>query len=634
MATKGYWQQFHRQRITRRRLLTTVGATGAGLAVVAACGGGGGGDGDNGPSPDGDAVRGGTLKFSTQADWGTIDPVTSVAAGPAMFPRIYNCLLDRSRRQPGFFFMDLAESVEQPDEVTCVFTMRNGVLIAPNDLGIPEREMDSADAMSWLDRVNQDTNAVAHAFAESWIASYEAPDGKTFIVETAGPYAYFLFRIGTPLGGTIPPREFFEQGISLANQGVGAGPWVLRPGSYGENGRAIVDRNVNYYRSAQAAGGQNLPYIDSIQWVQITDRQPRRLAFVDGQIHTYGALDRVEMEDLRRQIPNVVVAEEPVNTYISFTMKPTSPPWDNDNVRRAASAALNRQEFVDRVVGIGGGQVNGLVHWPLGDFALPPEELANLQPFDPQLSRQLIQESGFDLPLKIDVIYPVTDIEFHDRHLPIFLMQMEAAGFDVNQVALDFATWLARYQNLEYDASLSPNQIYETPEIPLDWHSSTGPQGDSNFAIGVGALHPEIDEAILASKRETDPIAQVEAVRQVQRDIYAVGPAFLPIMSWVNFTLRHGFLKNVTDGLGSTGLYLTSEWWLGAGFPAGIVGDVSCDGRVNSIDAALVLQRDAGLLSQLPCSENADVNLDGLVNSLDAALILQHDAGFLPTLPP
>ena len=340
------------------------------------------------------------------------------------------------------------------------------------------------------------------------------------------------------------------------------------------------------------------------------------------------------MEALRSQIPNVLVAEEPVDTYISFTMKPTAPHWDNEKVRKAASAALNRQKYVDLAVGTDGGKINGLVHWPLGDFALPPEELANLQPFDPELSRQLIQEAGFDLPLKIDVMYPVTDIEFHDRHLPIFLQDMEAAGFDVNLEAFDFGTWLVRYQNLEYDASLALNQIYETPEIPLDWHHSQGPQGNGNFAIGVGVLHPEIDEAIVASKRETDPIAQVEAVRQVQRDIYAVGPAFLPIMSWVNFTLRHGFLKNVTDGLGSTGLYLTSEWWLGPDVPAGIVGDVSCDGRVNSIDAALVLQRDAGLLTQLPCSENADVNLDGLVNSLDAALILQHDAGFLPTLPP
>ncbi len=65
-------------------------------------------------------------------------------------------------------------------------------------------------------------------------------------------------------------------------------------------------------------------------------------------------------------------------------------------------------------------------------------------------------------------------------------------------------------------------------------------------------------------------------------------------------------------------------------YPAG---DVNCDGAVNAIDAALVLQYSAGLLSVLPCQQNADVNRDGQVNSLDAALILQYDAGLIQSLP-
>jgi RHS repeat-associated protein len=64
------------------------------------------------------------------------------------------------------------------------------------------------------------------------------------------------------------------------------------------------------------------------------------------------------------------------------------------------------------------------------------------------------------------------------------------------------------------------------------------------------------------------------------------------------------------------------------------IGDVGCDGSVNSVDAVLVLQKNAGLLSTLKCQENADVNLDGRISSLDAALILQFDAGLIGQLPP
>lgn len=61
-------------------------------------------------------------------------------------------------------------------------------------------------------------------------------------------------------------------------------------------------------------------------------------------------------------------------------------------------------------------------------------------------------------------------------------------------------------------------------------------------------------------------------------------------------------------------------------------GDVNGDLRVNSIDAALLLQRAAGLIASTPCY--ADVNSDGEVDSLDAQVVLQVVAGYLSALHP
>ncbi|MCH8007635.1 MAG: hypothetical protein IIC91_02095 [Chloroflexi bacterium] len=66
----------------------------------------------------------------------------------------------------------------------------------------------------------------------------------------------------------------------------------------------------------------------------------------------------------------------------------------------------------------------------------------------------------------------------------------------------------------------------------------------------------------------------------------------------------------------------------------GAVGDANCNGAVDSIDAALILQLTAGLVDSLPCQGNADVNDSGAVDSIDAALVLQFTAGLLPNLPP
>lgn len=58
-----------------------------------------------------------------------------------------------------------------------------------------------------------------------------------------------------------------------------------------------------------------------------------------------------------------------------------------------------------------------------------------------------------------------------------------------------------------------------------------------------------------------------------------------------------------------------------------ISGDVNGDGEANSLDAALVLKHDAGLVELTEEQKAAaDANGDGIVNSLDAALILKHDA--------
>jgi plastocyanin len=64
------------------------------------------------------------------------------------------------------------------------------------------------------------------------------------------------------------------------------------------------------------------------------------------------------------------------------------------------------------------------------------------------------------------------------------------------------------------------------------------------------------------------------------------------------------------------------------------VGSVNCDETVNAIDAALVLQYGAGIISSLGCEDKADTNEDGAINAIDAALILQYGAGIIASLPP
>ncbi len=66
--------------------------------------------------------------------------------------------------------------------------------------------------------------------------------------------------------------------------------------------------------------------------------------------------------------------------------------------------------------------------------------------------------------------------------------------------------------------------------------------------------------------------------------------------------------------------------------PAKACGDVNDDGRVNSVDAALILQLEARLISSVANRPSGDVNGDGRVNSVDASLILQFEARLITSL--
>jgi hypothetical protein len=89
--------------------------------------------------------------------------------------------------------------------------------------------------------------------------------------------------------------------------------------------------------------------------------------------------------------------------------------------------------------------------------------------------------------------------------------------------------------------------------------------------------------------------------------------------------------------LAAIGIGLSSlAWELTRSTTAGapVYGDASCDGSVNSIDAAVILQYTADLTPSVPCPQNADVDGNLHISSLDAALVLQFGAGLLPDLEP
>ena len=148
--------------------------------------------------------------------------------------------------------------------------------------------------------------------------------------------------------------------------------------------------------------------------------------------------------------------------------------------------------------------------------------------------------------------------------------------------------------------------------------------------FGFGCSRDDIDVVL-------DDEASLRAEDQCE-DRTAISGRLLPgqlLSAFDGEAILGSWFMNVADVTGGDVGRLTA-WSLIVNVPATPsvpTGDISCDGNVNSIDAALALQFGAGLLSSLACEAAGDVNEDGAIDALDAALILQFAASLLSELP-
>lgn len=559
-----YWDRYTAARVSRRTLLRAAALTSAAGGAVAIAGCASSKHPTTDPTsragsvankPDilnaaGPPRRGGTFTTANSANFGTFDPHLGIQVASAYFPRIYNVLVNQSATKPEFMFMDLAQSFEIPDATTYVFKIRPGVKIAPNDLGVPERDLDAEDVKVTLERIASTPASNNYGFAKQYIASIDA-QADTVTIKTTGPYAWFLNRIGL-FFNCIAPRELLTGDVSrLTTRAAGGGPYRLTSVSEGEVAR--FERNTNYYRTDDANGGAPLPYVDKLEVRAIFDRATQRAAFQAGQIQLYWTASGDEARGLG---DSAVIARDPSFGYISFTMNPKKKPFDDPRVRRAISRAINRREYVD-IVYHGDARANGIVHWPLGAYAFDDSELdSTYQPFSVAEARELVQQVG---GIKFKMMYPAgTSIEEHSQHLAVFLEQMKAANIEVEQDAQDFGTWVSNYHDLNYDCSLGLNQTYETPELPLTFHSTGGPFGDRTYIQGLGDA--DIDRAIAAANRTLAYDARLEAVHEAQRVIYGKDPMFLPLVSPYLDLAYSPRVRNIPAGVGTTAYFLNSYW--------------------------------------------------------------------------
>ncbi|MCB0112588.1 MAG: ABC transporter substrate-binding protein, partial [Caldilineaceae bacterium] len=361
-------------------------------------------------------VNGGTLTVALDGEIDTIDPHVSVTiVGFQVYTQIFEGLVIVNPTLDGVEPL-LAESWEQTDDVTYVFTLRQGVTFHDGS------DFNAEDVVYSYDRVMDEDFGSPRRADLLPIESVTAVDDYTVEFKLKQPFAPFLTKLEVL---RIVPADAEND---PATNPVGTGPFKFVEWITGQ--RIELAKNENYWQEGR-------PYLDSVVFRPIPEPSTRVVELQTGSVDMLNSVPSKDVVALDED-PNIDVYRVMgvVRDHIGFNMD--SPLIaDNPNLRKAIGWAINRQAIVDAIMY--GYAVPAQVAIPTSHWAYNP---AVEGAFGYDLAKAKEYYDAADpkpesITVKVSPTYP-------DEVKMAELLQQDLAqiGLDLQIEQLEWSTWI------------------------------------------------------------------------------------------------------------------------------------------------------------------------------------------------
>lgn len=309
---------------------------------------------------------------------------------------------------------ELAESWEAtPDAATWTFKLRSGVEFHNG------KTLDANDVVASINHHRGENSDSAASGIVSNIEDIKADGSDTVVVTLSGGSADFPFLMSDYHLGICPAKD---DGTIDWESGVGTGGYSLE--SFEPGVRTVVKKNPNYWKEGRA-------HFDSVESLFVPDANARTTGLQAGQLDCITNLD-LNTVSLMRKIPTIQVFETFGNKHATMPMDCTSAPYTDNNVRLALKYAINRQEFVDKLLQGLGEVGNDHPVGPANIYRATPEELPQRE-FDPDKAKYHLKQAGMD-SLTVDFHIADTAFEGAVNGAQLFAETAKQAGITVNVV--------------------------------------------------------------------------------------------------------------------------------------------------------------------------------------------------------
>ena len=405
------------------------------------------------------------LKYATESEPIGLDPHTiTAAASIRIFRQIYNTLVDVDDNMN--FIPELAESWKQPDDLTYIFKLKEGVKFHNG------REMVAEDVKYSFERVlDPEVAAIGKSYYDM-IDTIEIVDDYTIKFTLTEPFAPFLTNL-TSLYGAIVPKEVIEENGNLMQVACGTGPFMLK--EWIPDNKIILEKNPDYYE-------EGLPKLDGIEYYVMTDESSRIAAMRTGNVHLIKL--PASSVSLLEGNKDVVIKPYQSNEYSYLGFNLDLDKFKDVRVRQAISYAINRQEIIDLAYN-GEATIAGFVTPAMGRWAIDYAG-EDLYQQNIEKARQLMADAGYPDGFETKIAVGLyDDIRATGE---ILQKQLEKIGIKASIENLESGQYVDAWSNRTHEMMAGRNGAGTDPNRAVTFFFST--EGSANV---WGYSNPEVD---------------------------------------------------------------------------------------------------------------------------------------------
>jgi peptide/nickel transport system substrate-binding protein len=295
---------------------------------------------------------------------------------------------------------------------------------------------------------------------------------------------------------------------------IGTGPFKFV--EFKPNQGIKLARNPDYWKPGR-------PYLDGIEYTIIPNRSTAILAFVAGQFDLtfpYEVTIPV-LKDVKAQAPNAICDLVSANSATNLLVNREAPPFDNADLRRALTLALDRKSFID-ILAQGQGDIGGAMEPPpAGVWGMPADVLATVPGYDPDIAknraaaREIMTKLGYSADKHLAVKVAARNIPTYRDPAVILVDQLKEVWIDAELDTIETSAWFPKLARKDYQIGVN-NTGSGVDDPDQQFYENYGCGSERNY---TGYCNPELQKIFDQQSMETDQEKRKQLVWEIDRKL-------------------------------------------------------------------------------------------------------------------